>query len=122
MQVFPNREALGASRELEDWLKQALERYGRFYGEELKVECPTGSGNMMTLQQVADELARRLTAIFRRGPGGQPPFAGDDARFDDDPGYRDLSWFYEFFDGDTGRGCGASHQTGWTALVARCFR
>lgn len=101
---------------------EALERYGRFYGDEFQVECPTGSGNYMTLQQVADELSRRLTSIFRRGAGGQPPFAGDDARFDDDPGYRDLCWFYEFFDGDTGRGCGASHQTGWTSLVARCFR
>ena len=76
----------------------------------------------MTLQEVADELARRLTSLFRGGEAGTPPFAGDDARFADDPGYRDRCWFYEFFDGDTGRGCGASHQTGWTALVTRCFR
>jgi len=103
-------------------LIEALERYGRFYGEDLLVECPTRSGNWITLQAVADELARRLTRLFRRGEDGEPPFAGGDARFRDDPHYRDLVWFYEFFDGDTGRGCGASHQTGWTALVARCFR
>ncbi|MAD34533.1 MAG: glucosidase [Planctomycetes bacterium] len=103
-------------------LIEALERYGRFYGDDFQVECPTGSGNLMTLQEVADELARRLTTLFRGGEAGKPPFAGDDARFADDPGYRDRCWFYEFFDGDTGRGCGASHQTGWTALVTRCFR
>ena len=103
-------------------LIEALERYGRFYGEDLKVECPTRSGNWLTLQQVADELARRLTTLFRQDENGDRPFAGDDRRFRDDPHYRDLVWFYEFFDGDTGRGCGASHQTGWTALVARCFR
>ena len=102
-------------------LIEALERYGRFYGDSFTVECPTGSGNRLTLQEVADELSRRLTTLFRRGDDGMPPFAGDDARFRDDPAYRDLCWFYEFFDGDTGRGCGASHQTGWTALVARCF-
>lgn len=103
-------------------LIEALERYGRFYGDELQVECPTGSGNKMTLQQVADELARRLTKLFRRDANGLPAFAGDDRRFAEDPHYRDLYWFYEYFCGDTGRGCGASHQTGWTALVTRCFR
>ncbi len=102
-------------------LIEALERYGKFYGDSFKVECPTRSGNELTLQQVADELSRRLTTLFRRGEDGMPPFAGDDTRFREDPAYRDLCWFYEFFDGDTGRGCGAAHQTGWTALVARCF-
>ncbi|MCK5943484.1 MAG: glucosidase [Planctomycetes bacterium] len=103
-------------------LIEALERYGRFYGDEFTVECPTGSGNHLTLQQVADELSRRLTTLFRRGPDGLPPFAGGDDRFDKDPSYRGRYWFYEYFDGETGRGCGASHQTGWTALVTRCFR
>ncbi|MCB9879911.1 MAG: glucosidase [Planctomycetes bacterium] len=103
-------------------LIEALERYGRFYGDSLQVECPSRSGNKMTLQQVADELARRLTGLFRRGAGGAPPFAGADGRFRDDPHWRDLYLFHEFFDGDDGRGCGASHQTGWTALVTRCFR
>ncbi|MCR9247851.1 MAG: glucosidase [bacterium] len=102
-------------------LIEALERYARFYGDSLLVEYPTGSGNRMDLQQVADDLSRRLTTLFRRSSDGQPPFAGNDRRFADDPHYRDLIWFYEFFDGDTGRGCGASHQTGWTALVARLF-
>ncbi len=103
-------------------LIEALERYGLFYGDDLKVECPTHSGNWMTLQAVADELAHRLTLLFRRDEHGNCAFAGHDERFRDDPHYRDLVWFYEYFDGDTGRGCGASHQTGWTALVARCFR
>ena len=103
-------------------LIEALERYGRFYGDDLKVECPTRSGNWITLQAVADELARRLTSLFRRDADGKRAFAGEDLRFRDDPHYRDLLWFYEYFDGDTGRGCGASHQTGWTALVARLFR
>jgi hypothetical protein len=102
-------------------LIEALERYGRFYGDSLRVECPTGSGRLCTLQQVADELALRLTRLFRRGADGNRPFAGDDRRFADDPHWRDLVLFHEYFDGDTGRGCGASHQTGWTALVTRCF-
>jgi hypothetical protein len=102
-------------------LIESLERYGRYYGDSLKVECPTGSGNKMTLQQVADELALRLTRLFRRGGDGNRPFAGGDRRFAEDPHWRELVLFHEFFDGDDGRGCGASHQTGWTALVARCF-
>jgi hypothetical protein len=102
-------------------LIEALERYGRFYGEQLQVECPTGSGRMCTLQQVADELAQRLTRLFRRDASGQRPFAGTDRRFADHPHWRDLVLFHEYFDGDTGRGCGANHQTGWTALITRCF-
>ncbi|HEX5052236.1 MAG TPA: glucosidase [Planctomycetota bacterium] len=100
---------------------EALERYGRYYGDALQVECPKGSGRMCTLQQVADEFAARLTRLFRRGADGQRPFAGGDRRFAEDPHWRDLVLFHEYFHGDTGRGCGASHQTGWTALVARCF-
>ena len=102
-------------------LVEALERYGRFYGDDLLVEFPTGSGRKVTLQRAADELSARLARIFLPGPDGRRPFAGDDARFRDDPHYRDLVLFHEYFDGDTGRGCGASHQTGWTALVTRCF-
>ncbi|MBL8732887.1 MAG: glucosidase [Planctomycetes bacterium] len=102
-------------------LIEAIERYGRFYGDEVKVECPTGSGRLCTLQQVADELAARLTRLFRRDAEGQRPFAGGDARFAADPHWRDLFLFHEYFDGDSGRGCGASHQTGWTALITRCF-
>ncbi|MFY9342158.1 MAG: glucosidase [Planctomycetota bacterium] len=102
-------------------LIEALERYGRFYGDDFLVECPTGSGVKMTLQQVADELASRLTRLFRRDASGQRPFAAADRRFADDPHWRDLVLFHEYFDGDTGRGCGAAHQTGWTALITRCF-
>jgi hypothetical protein len=66
-------------------------------------------------------LALRLTKLFRKDADGKLPFAGDDARFADDPHWRDLVLFHEYFDGDSGRGCGASHQTGWTALITRCF-
>jgi hypothetical protein len=103
------------------FLIEALERYGRFYGDELRVECPTGSGNRMTMKEVADEIAERLTKLFRRDGSGQRPFAGADRRFADHEHWRDLLLFHEYFDGDTGRGCGASHQTGWTALITRCF-
>jgi hypothetical protein len=100
-------------------LIEALERYDHFYGDTLKVECPTGSGTRMTLGEVAVELARRLGSIFLPDGKGRRPCHGDDPRFRDDPNWRDLVLFYEYFHGDTGRGCGASHQTGWTALIAR---
>ncbi|HLQ38484.1 MAG TPA: glucosidase, partial [Planctomycetota bacterium] len=99
-------------------LIEALERYHHFYGDELKVECPLGSGRMLTLQEVASELSARLCRIFLPGPDGKRPFAGGDAQFDG-PYHQELVLFHEYFHGDTGRGCGASHQTGWTALVAR---
>jgi len=100
-------------------LVEALERYHHFYGDTLLVECPTGSGRMMNLSQVADEIAARLARIFVPEPGGRRPCHGDDPRYADDPHWRDLVLFYEYFHGDTGRGVGASHQTGWTALAAR---
>jgi hypothetical protein len=99
-------------------LIEALERYHHFFGDGLTVECPTGSGRMMNLRQVAAELSRRLTSLFRPGPDGRRPFQGDDPTVAADPHRRDLLLFHEYFDGDTGRGCGASHQTGWTALAA----
>ena len=98
---------------------EALERYHLFYGDSFKVECPTGSGNMMTLQQVAHELARRLGSIFLPNEKGARPCHGDMASYADDPHWRDLVLFYEYFHGETGRGCGASHQTGWTALAVK---
>jgi Glycosyl hydrolase family 63 C-terminal domain len=100
---------------------EALERYGHFYGESLKVECPTGSGNVLTLTEVARELSRRLASIFMPDADGRRPWCGGDRRFAEDPHWRDLVMFHEYFDGDTGRGLGANHQTGWTALVTRCF-
>ena len=85
------------------------------------VECPTGSGQWMDLKQVAGEIARRLSRLFLPDETGRRPGHGDDPRHAADPHWRDLVLFHEYFDGDTGRGLGASHQTGWTALVVRCF-
>jgi hypothetical protein len=89
-----------------------------FYGDEFKVECPTGSGTKMTLFEVAQELARRLAGTFLRDGQGRRPVYGGTAKFQDDPHWRDLILFYEYFHGDNGAGLGASHQTGWTGLVA----
>ncbi len=99
---------------------EALRRYHRYYGDELTVECPTGSGNFATLDQVADELARRLTRLFLRDEAnnGQRPVYGGTTTFQQDPHWRDHVLFYEYFHGDNGAGLGASHQTGWTGLVA----
>jgi hypothetical protein len=94
--------------------------YG-FYGDDFKVECPAGSGNRMTLFEVAREIARRLSAIFLRDASGRRPVYGGSAKFQDDPHWRDLILFYEYFHGDDGAGLGASHQTGWTGLVARAL-
>lgn len=102
-------------------LIEALERYHRFYGETLRAECPAGSGRMMTLLEIARELTARLSRLFLPDGNGRRPCHGGDRRFADDPHWRGLTLFHEYFDGDTGRGCGASHQTGWTALVARCL-
>jgi hypothetical protein len=98
---------------------EALERYHHFYGDQLQVEFPTGSGIKMNLQQVARELSSRLTGIFLPDEQGRRPFHGDDPRFASDPHWRDLVLFHEYFHGDTGRGLGASHQTGWTALAVK---
>jgi hypothetical protein len=98
---------------------EALERYHHFYGDRLRVECPTGSGRFMNLAEVARELAARLIRLFLPDSTGRRPCHGTDRRFVDDPHWRDLILFYEFFHGDNGRGHGANHQTGWTALVTR---
>jgi hypothetical protein len=90
----------------------------RYYGEEFKVECPTGSGRLVTLLQVAQELGRRLISIFRQRPDGTRPVYGGTTKFQADPHWRDLILFYEYFHGDNGAGIGASHQTGWTGDVA----
>jgi hypothetical protein len=103
-------------------LIEALERYHAFYGDALKVECPTGSGHLMTLDQVAQEIGRRLTSLFLPDEHGARPVHGGEKRYATDPYWRDLVLFYEYFHGDTGRGLGASHQTGWTALAVRLLR
>ncbi len=100
---------------------EALERYHYFYGDSLKVECPTGSGNWVTLDAAAAEIARRLSRLFLPGEGGKRPCHGGDSRYAEDPAYRDLVLFHEYFHGETGEGLGAAHQTGWTALVAQCL-
>jgi hypothetical protein len=98
---------------------EALDRYHHFYGDTFQVECPTGSGHKMNLGQAADEIARRLSALFLPDAEGRRPCFGIEDRYARDPHWRDLLLFHEYFDGDTGRGVGASHQTGWTALITR---
>jgi hypothetical protein len=98
-------------------LIQSLRKMYSYYGDELRVECPTGSGCEMTLWEVANELARRLGGIFLRGADGRRPVYGHTGIFQTDPHWRDLILFYEYFHGDNGAGIGACHQTGWTGLV-----
>jgi hypothetical protein len=100
-------------------LVEALERYHHFYGNAFTVECPTGSGQHLTLEQVAREISRRVASLFLRDASGHRPCFGNERRYADDPHWRDLMLFHEYFHAETGRGCGASHQTGWTALAAR---
>jgi hypothetical protein len=99
-------------------LVESLRRFHSYYGEQFTIECPVGSGQRLTLDQVANHLSRRLIGLFLRGPDGHRPVFGECAKFQTDPHFRDLIVFHEYFDGDTGRGLGASHQTGWTGLVA----
>jgi len=98
---------------------RALLQYYAYYGDSFTIECPTGSGRFMTLYQVAEELSRRLSAIFLKDAEGHRPVYGGTRKFQDDPHWRDHILFYEFFHGDNGAGLGASHQTGWTGIIAR---
>jgi hypothetical protein len=91
----------------------------QFYGDDFKVECPTGSGNRMTLYEVAKEIARRLNNIFLRDATGRRPVYGGTKKFQDDPHWKDYILFFEYFHGDNGAGLGSSHQTGWTGAIAR---
>ena len=100
-------------------LIEALQKFDYFYGERFKVEFPTASGNLLTLWDIAGELSRRLTRLFLRGADGRRPVYGPAGKFQTDPHWKDLILFYEYFHGDDGRGIGASHQTGWTGLVAK---
>ena len=102
-------------------LIEALERYHHYWGDDLQVEFPTGSGNLMNLGQVAHEIARRLTHLFLPDATGRRPCFGDDPRYASDPHWKDLVLFHEHFCGESGRGLGAPHQTGWTALITRCL-
>jgi hypothetical protein len=103
-------------------LIESLQKFHHYFGDDLKVEFPSRSGNMLTLAEVAAELSRRLTGIFLRDQHGQRPLYGGTPKFASDPNWSDLILFYEYFHGDTGQGLGASHQTGWTALVTKLLQ
>jgi hypothetical protein len=103
-------------------LIESLQRFHHYYGDDFKVECPTGSGRYHTLREVADELSQRLIRIFLRDPNGCRPVFGEQRKFQTDPHWRDHILFYEYFHGDIGAGIGASHQTGWTGTVAKLIQ
>jgi hypothetical protein len=98
---------------------ESLQKFHHYYGNDFKVECPTGSGHFYTLDQVAAELSRRLARIFLKDDKGERPVLRHQPQLQADPHYRDCIPFYEYFHGDSGRGVGASHQTGWTSLIAK---
>ena len=99
-------------------LIEALKRFHDYYGDDFKLECPTFSGEFHTIRQVGDQLADRLAGLFLRDAEGRRAAHGDRPKLQDDPAFRDHILFHEYFHAETGRGLGASHQTGWTALVA----
>ena len=101
---------------------RALLNLYQYYGNDFQVECPTGSGKMMNLFDVAQEIASRLTRIFLRDEHGRRPVFGQAKKFQNDPYWRDYILFYEYFHGDNGSGVGASHQTGWTGMVANLIQ
>jgi hypothetical protein len=103
-------------------LIESLQKFHHYYGDDFKVECPTGSGQFLTINEVANELARRLTRIFLRDEHGVRPVLAYHDKLHKDPHFRDYVLFHEYFHGDTGRGVGASHQTGWTGLVAKLLQ
>jgi hypothetical protein len=100
-------------------LIQALRRFHAYYGDSMHVECPTGSGRLMNLDEVADEISRRLLSTFQRDKSGRRPVFGNQTMFQSDPHWNGYVPFHEYFHGDTGAGVGANHQTGWTGLVAK---
>ena len=101
---------------------ESLQKFHHYYGDDFKVECPTGSGKMCTIHEVAQELTRRLTRIFLRDENGRRPVFGGDEKLQRDPHFRDHVLFFEYFHGDSGRGVGAAHQTGWTGMVAKLLQ
>jgi hypothetical protein len=103
-------------------LIESLQRFHEYYGDDFKIECPTRSGTFITMPQVAEELTRRLTSIFLLDRNGRRPTFGDCEKFQTDPHFRNRILFHEYFHGDSGRGLGASHQTGWTGLVAKLLQ
>lgn len=103
-------------------LIESLQRFHHYYGDDFKVEHPTGSGRMLTLREIADDLSRRMIGLFKRDAEGRRPVFGENEKLQKDPQFRDHILFYEYFHGDNGRGVGATHQTGWTGLVAKLIQ
>jgi hypothetical protein len=103
-------------------LIEALQQFHHYYGDDFKVECPTGSGQELTLKEIADMLSQRLMRIFLRDSQGRRAVFGDNPLFQRDRHWRDYVPFHEYFHGDTGAGIGASHQTGWTGLIAKLIQ
>ena len=101
---------------------ESLQKFHHYYGDDFKVECPTGSGKFLTLQEIAEELTHRLASLFLPGPDGRRPALKSHPKLAGDPHFKDHLLFYEYFHGDTGSGLGASHQTGWTGLIAKLLR
>ena len=100
---------------------ESLQKFHHYYGDDFKIECPTGSGRYVTINDVANELARRLARLLLRDNSRRPVF-GANEKLQSDPHFKDYVFFHEYFHGDTGRGLGASHQTGWTGLIAKLLQ
>jgi hypothetical protein len=103
-------------------LIESLQQFHHYYGDDFKVECPTGSGQYLTLKEIADELSRRMISIFTRDENGRRAVFGGMEKFQNDPHWRDYILFHEYFHGDNGAGIGANHQTGWTGLIAKVIQ
>ena len=103
-------------------LIESLQKFHHYYGDDFKIECPTGSGNYVTIDEVAQEITRRLTTIFLSDENGRRPVFGTHEKIATDPNFKDYVLFHEYFHGDNGSGVGASHQTGWTGLIAKLLQ
>jgi hypothetical protein len=103
-------------------LIESLQKFHHYYGDDFKLECPARSGKFLTILEVAEELSRRLQRIFLRDENGRRAVFGRNEKFQNDPHFRDYIFFHEYFHGDNGRGVGASHQTGWTGLIAKLIQ
>jgi hypothetical protein len=101
---------------------ESLYRFHHYYGDDFKIECPTNSGKFLTIKEVADELSQRLSKIFLKDEKGLRPVFGYNTKIQTDPNFKDYILFHEYFHGDNGRGVGASHQTGWTGLIAKILQ
>lgn len=101
---------------------ESLQRFHHYYGNDFKIEYPTGSGNYITLEEISGKLSQRIINIFKRDQNGNRPIYGSNDKLQNDPHFKDYILFHEYFNGDTGEGLGASHQTGWTGLIAKLLQ